>query len=130
VRIRSLQERRAQNMIYEKVFVQRVYPTQVLRKAVSHLNTPMYLTMPTEDQKHFVLVSLTLGFTSIITAFFPVCAFPAAITGLLLGLYGRNTTSLRTMSSWAIVLSVIGLILTCIDTVMLISIYFERYLWQ
>jgi cytochrome b subunit of formate dehydrogenase len=77
-----------------------------------------------------VLTGLTLGGASIIAAFFPLCGLPAAITGLVLGLYGFYMTSLRRMAFWGIVLSTVGLILACINTVMLITVYIGTYMLQ
>jgi len=85
--------------------------------------------VPTEAQRNFVLTGLILGFISIFAALFPVCGLPIAIAGLLIGFYGRHTTSLYTMSSWACALSLVGLILAFIYTLVVISIYFSRYLF-
>ncbi|WP_126628022.1 hypothetical protein [Dictyobacter alpinus] len=113
----------------ERILSQRVYPTEVLRKIVRKIDAPAaWQAIPTEDQRHFVLTSFTLGCVSILAAFFPICGFPVSITGLLLGLYGRQATPLKTTSAWAIVLSLIGLLLTCINTLVILSIYFQNYL--
>lgn len=84
--------------------------------------------IPTQAQRNLVLTGLILGFISIFAAFFPICGLPIAITGLVLGMHGRCTTSLQIMSSWAIALSLAGLILTFICIIVTISIYFGNYL--
>lgn len=104
----------------------------VLRKVFRRLNrtAPARRTaVPTEAQKNLVLTGLMLGFVSIFAAFFPVCGLPIALTGLLIGFYGRRTTSLQMMSSWAFALSLVGLILAFIYTIVTISIYLGNYLF-
>lgn len=106
---------------------------RVLRKVFRRLNRTgptRHSTIPTEAQRNLVLTGLVLGFISIFTAIFPICGLPTALTGLLIGLYGRRTTSLQVMSSWAFALSLVGLILAFIYTIVTISIYFGNYvLW-
>lgn len=104
---------------------------RVLREVFRRLNRTALARrsmVPTEAQRNLVLTGLVLGFISIFTAIFPVCGLPAALTGLLIGFYGRRTTSLQLMSSWAFALSLVGLILAFIYTVVTISIYFSSYL--
>jgi hypothetical protein len=105
---------------------------QILRKLFRHLNrtTPAQRSrVASESQKNLVLTGLILGFISIFAAFFPVCGLPIAITGLVLGTYGRRTTSLQMMSSWAYALSLTGLILAFLYTMITISIYLGNYLF-
>src|SRR5215472_11036309 len=90
---------------------------RVLRKVFRRLNqtgSAQRSAIPTEAQRNLVLTGLVLGFVSIFTAIFPVCGLPAALAGLLIGVYGRRTTSLEVMSSWAFALSLVGLILAFI----------------
>ena len=104
----------------------------VLRKAFRRLNRTAparRMAVPTEAQKNLVLTGLMLGFVSIFAAFFPVCGLPIALTGLLIGFYGRRTTSLQMMSSWAFALSLVGLILAFIYTIVTIGIYLGNYLF-
>jgi hypothetical protein len=86
-------------------------------------------TAATESQRNLVMTGLILGFFSIFASIFPPCGFLIALTGLVIGLYGRRTTSLDLMSSWAIALSFFGLLLTIIYSVFTISIY-VRYLFS
>ena len=131
MRLPSFVGQRSENRsLRDRIFAQRVYPTEALRKIVRGIDAPSgRAAVPTEDQRHFVLTSFTLGCVSIVAAFLPICGLPVAITGLLLGLYGRQSTPLKKASSWAIILSLIGLVLTCINTVAVISIYMSAYLW-
>jgi hypothetical protein len=108
----------------------RHYHTRLLHRAVRHLNVCALAIAPTQNQKDLVVTGLTLGGASIIAAFFPICSIPAAITGLVLGLYGLYMTSLRRMASWSIAFSLIGLLLACINTIMLINTYIGTYLLQ
>jgi len=104
----------------------------ILRKVFRRLNrmtAVRHSAVPSEAQRNLVLTGLMLGFISIFAAFFPICGLPIAITGLLIGFYGRRTTSLHTMSSWACALSLVGLILAFIYTIVTISIYFSSYLF-
>ncbi len=106
-------------------------PKHVLRKVFRQLNrtgSARHSTIPTEAQRNLVLTGLVLGFISVFTAIFPICGLPTALTGLLIGFYGRRTTSLQVMSSWAFALSLVGLILAFIYTMVTISIYFSDYL--
>ena len=84
----------------------------------------------TEEQTRLVLTGFMLGWASLFTAIFPVCGFPIALTALLMGLYGRHTTALRNLSSWAIALSIVGLLLSFVNTIITISIYIARYVLQ
>jgi hypothetical protein len=105
---------------------------RVLRKVFRRLNrtaSTRRSAVPTEAQRNLVLTGLVLGFISIFTAIFPICGLPTAIAGLLIGFYGRRTTSLHMMSSWAFALSLAGLILAFIYTIVTISIYFSSYLF-
>jgi len=105
---------------------------RILRKVFRRLNRTTAVrrsAVPSEAQRNLVLTGLMLGFISIFAAFFPICGLPIAITGLLIGFYGRRTTSLHTMSSWACALSLVGLILAFIYTIVTISIYFSSYLF-
>jgi hypothetical protein len=103
----------------------------ILRKAFRRLcrTAPAQRSaVPTQAQRNLVLTGLILGFISVFAAFFPICGLPIALTGFIIGLYGHRTTSLQMMSSWAIALSLAGLILTFICIIVTISIYFSNYL--
>ncbi len=126
----SLRERRRRISLRDTLTAQRAYPTKVLHGAARRLSAHSHPIAPTKEQKDLVLTGLVLGSVSIITVFFPICALPAAIAGLLLGLYGRSTTPLRTMSLWAVVFSILGLLFACINIFMLISTYVGTYLMR
>lgn len=104
----------------------------VLRKAfrrLSCLAPTQGSVVPTQAQRKLVLTGLALGFISVFAAFFPICGLPIALTGLVIGFYGRRTTALQVMSSWTIALSLAGMILTFICIILTISIYFGNYLF-
>ncbi|GCE20183.1 hypothetical protein [Dictyobacter kobayashii] len=113
----------------EKIIAQRIYPTEALRKIVRRIDTPTTrITIPTEDQRHFILTGFTLSCVSIPAAFLPICGMSIAITGLFIGFYGRQATLLKSFSTWSIVLSAVGLLLSCINTIVVISIYIKTYM--
>ncbi len=126
----TAQGRLSQTSSRKKTKVRRIYHINVLHRTIRHLNEYTFSIVPTQDQKNLVLTGLTLGLLSIIAAFFPLCGLPAAITGLILGLYGFYATSLRRMAFWDIVLSLVGLLLACINTIMLVNAYLGTYLLQ
>ena len=129
IHIRNVKE--AESQPKDNWLLKQVYG-RILRRVFRRLNrtTPVRRSaVPTEAQRNLVLTGLMLGFISIFAAFFPVCGLPIAVTGLLIGFYGRRTTSLYTMSSWACALSLVGLILAFIYTIVTISIYFSSYLF-
>ena len=76
----------------------------------------------------------TLGFIlsalSVFCAFFPICGLPIAISGLIIGIRGRHIPGLRRITAWTIVLSILGLMLTTINMLIIVFIYFGTYLWQ
>lgn len=123
-------ERTTRASLRDTIKAQRAYPTKILRGAARHLSTRAHPVAPTQDQKNLVLTGLVLGGVSIITTFFPICALPAAVAGLLLGLYGRHTTPLRRMSLWTVILSALGLVFASINIIMLVSTYVGTYLPQ
>jgi hypothetical protein len=82
----------------------------------------------TEAQKQFVLTAFVLGALSIVAAIFPICGFPIAIAGLVMGLAGRRIRSLHILATWSLALSLIGLGLTLINIIISVSIYVVAYL--
>jgi uncharacterized membrane protein len=85
-------------------------------------------SMATEAQKQFVLTAFVLGALSIVAAIFPICGFPIAVAGLVMGLAGRRILSLHTLATWSLALSLIGLGLTLINIIISVSIYVVAYL--
>lgn len=129
MKIQAPRDRRTQQAVRDRPLVQGMHPHVVLRRVIRHLRSREVANLPSEDQQHLVLTSFVLGCLSLFTAFFPICGFPIAVTGLLLGLYGRRTM-LRPMATWAAALSTIGLLLTCINVIVIVGMYFAQYMWQ
>ncbi|HTI15546.1 MAG TPA: hypothetical protein VL461_13440 [Dictyobacter sp.] len=118
------QSRISPNVLREKLLSQRKYSTEMLRDMIHRgWRLSSQHASPTEDQRQLVSTGFVLACASILMAFFPVCGWPVAISALLLGLYGRYKTSLRVLSSWTVVLSVIGLLLVCLNTIILLGVY-------
>ena len=134
LRVPSSQESSARDMTRLNQFRLRIQPT-LLRK-LSHgvslsEKTGMFVASAplTETQRRHVVTGFILGIFSIMTAFFPVCGLPFAIAGLLIGVSNRRITALRTVVLWGIGLSTIGLVLTVVNIIVAISIYFSTYFW-
>lgn len=58
------------------------------------------------------IAALVLGIISLIAWLLPICGFPVAIVGLILGFIGRRSPARRGMATAGIVLNIIGLVLT------------------
>lgn len=102
-----------------------------MRKALRRIGrrSPMFVLTggATEEQTHLLLSGMTLSIISIIAAILPLCGLPIAILSLFIGLYGYNLTRLRTLSAWIVVLSLCGLLLSLVCTILMFSIYFSSY---
>jgi hypothetical protein len=86
---------------------------------------------PTIKEHKLCTLGFMLSALSIFCAFFPICGLPIAISGLILGIRGRHIPGLRRrITSWTIVLSILGLVLTTINILIIVFIYFGTYLWQ
>jgi hypothetical protein len=108
----------------------RVSQNAVLR-LFHHLSGPTNTASarPSESQRQLVVTGFILGVVSILTFIFPVCSLPASICGLLIGIYGRRKSrALHTMATWAIVLSLIGLILSLLYIIITMAVYAHRHL--
>ena len=105
-------------------------PTTALYKTLNRISRPAPTATQrvTEGQRKLVLTSFILGGFSILTSFFPICGLPIAIAGLSMGISGYRVPALKTLASWGIVLSTIGLVLTLIFIVFSLGRYFGPYL--
>lgn len=73
---------------------------------------------PSNAQRELVVTGFILGVLSIVTSFFPICGLLTGICGLGIGIYShRQLRALYTMASWAIGLSLAGLVLSLLLTV-------------
>jgi hypothetical protein len=85
---------------------------------------------PTAAQQQRVLTGFVLGIFSLFAAFFPICGLPIAIVAIIMGISGRRILALRTIATWGLAFSIIGLVLTFVNICIAISIYFSTYIWR
>lgn len=77
-------------------------------------------TPPTSSNSNYrtmAIVSLVLGIINLCAWFFPICGAPLAIAGLVLGYFGMRSPEQKTLAIVGMVLSGIGLLLTCLNAV-------------
>ena len=65
----------------------------------------------------YAIAGLTLGIVSIISAVFPICGLPFALVGIIVSVLGRRSISRRTMATIGLVLSIIGIALSVISSI-------------
>jgi hypothetical protein len=92
-----------------------------LLRLFSHLSKPVHTSAapPTEGQRQLVVTGFILGILSILTSFFLVCGLLTSLFGLLIGTNGRRSHALRTMATWTITLSLVGLALSILFFIVL-----------
>lgn len=71
---------------------------------------------PAPEQKGFSIASLVLGICGFIACCIPLFGFPVTITGLVLGILGKNKGG-RGMAIAGIILSSISLALTLVNSI-------------
>lgn len=73
---------------------------------------PPHVHSPPQPGDNYVMaiISLIAGLISLVAWLLPVCGLPVALTGLILGIVGRDS-SRRGMAIAGIVTSIIGLVL-------------------
>ncbi|MCL4261759.1 MAG: hypothetical protein KJ069_01020 [Anaerolineae bacterium] len=64
-----------------------------------------------KNEEYMAIGALVLGIINLCAWFVPLCGFPLAIVGIVLGYMGRNSAQ-RTLAIIGIVLSSIALVLT------------------
>ena len=65
---------------------------------------------------HYLSIgALVLGVLNLCSWFIPLCGFPMSISGIVLGIIGLKSPKGKTMAIIAIVLSVIGIVLTVVN---------------
>ena len=119
MRIQTQQERQ------KRIYQLRKHIYAVARRSMAHRPG----IAPTEQERKLVLTGMILGGLSIVSAFFPIGGLPIAIVGLIMGLRGRRVGALYKLATWAVALSVIGLVLAVVNIIVWISIYFSAYMW-
>lgn len=70
--------------------------------------------MEQKDHYGLAIASLVLGIISLGAWFLPICGLPVSITGLILGIVGRNSSK-SGMATAGIVMTIIGLVLGIIN---------------
>ncbi len=97
-----------------------------LQRLFRHLSGPVHTSSarPSESQRQLVVTGFILSVVSILTAIFPICGLPIAICGLSIGIYSRRKLqAFHTMTAWTIGLSLAGLALSLLYTIVTMSIY-------
>ena len=69
------------------------------------------------NAKTFAIISLVLGVINLCAWFFPICGFPLAIAGIVLGYLGLKSPEQKNLAIAGIVLSGLGLLLACINAI-------------
>jgi hypothetical protein len=78
---------------------------------------PPVTSTPAEPGKGLAVAGLVLGIISLVFCFVPYIGFPVSIVGIFLAAFGRRSITRRTMATVGLVLSIIGLVLAVIFTV-------------
>ncbi len=102
-----------------------------LQRLFRHLSGPVYTSSarPSESQRQRVITGFILSVVSILTAIFPICGLPIAICGLSIGISSRRKLqAFHTMTAWTIGLSLAGLALSLLYTIVTMSIYVHSLL--
>ena len=123
---RSSHEDQVQPLQWRDRLQQRAFHV-IANKTLTGIRAP---TRPTDSERQFVILAFMLGGLSIVTGFFPIAGLPIGLSGLIMGLVGRRILMLQRVATWAVALSVIGLVHTLANIIVIISIYLSSYLWQ
>ncbi len=70
--------------------------------------------MEKKDHSGLAITSLVLGIIGMLAWFLPICGFPIAIVGLVLGIVGKDSSK-HGLAVAGIVMTIISLILTIIN---------------
>lgn len=80
---------------------------------IPSVNTPVSAPSGNDNQKYMAIASLVLGVLNLCAWFLPICGAPMSIIGIVLGVLGMKSPAQKTLAIVGIVLSSIGLLLTC-----------------
>jgi hypothetical protein len=69
------------------------------------------------NEKTFAIISLVLGVVNLCAWLFPICGFPLAIAGIVLGYLGMRSPEQKNLAIAGLALSGLGLILACINAI-------------
>ena len=119
---RQLSENQTQALAWESQAQERLYTVVPQRTSRRMISTP--------QQRQRALTGFVLGIFSLFAAFFPICGLPIAIIAIIMGASSRRIFALRTIATWGLAFSIIGLLLTFVNICIAISIYFSIYVWK
>ena len=111
---RQLSENQTQALAWESQAQERLYTVVPQRTSRRMISTP--------QQRQRVLTGFVLGIFSLFAAFFPICGLPIAIIAIIMGASSRRIFALRTIATWGLAFSIIGLLLTFVNICIAISI--------
>lgn len=69
------------------------------------------------NAKTFAIISLVLGVITLCGWFFPICGFPLAIAGLVLGYLGMKAPEQKNLAIAGMAFSGLGLLLACVNAI-------------
>jgi hypothetical protein len=84
--------------------------------------------IPTPRQRQRALTGFLLSIFSLFAAFFPICGLPIAIVALVMGAASCRIFALRTLATWGLAFSIVGLLLTFVNICIDIGTYFSNYM--
>ena len=117
---RQVYENQTQALVWESQVQERLYsgaPARTRRRMI-----------PTPQQRQRAMTGFVLGIFSLFAAFFPICGLPIAIIALVMGASSYRVFTLRTIATWGLAFSIIGLLLTFVNICIDIGIYFSNYM--
>ena len=117
---RQVYEGQAQAPVWESQAQERLYSVAPARTRGRRIPTPR--------QRQRALTGFVLSIFSLFAAFFPVCGLPIAIVAMVMGAASRRIFALRTLATWGLAFSIIGLLLTFVNICIDIGIYFSNYM--
>lgn len=72
---------------------------------------------PAGNERTFAIISLILGVVNLCAWLFPLCGFPLAIAGIVLGYLGMKAPQQKNLAIAGLVLSGLGLLLACVNAI-------------
>lgn len=72
---------------------------------------------PTGNERTFAIISLVLGILNLCAWLFPICGFPLAIAGVVLGYLGMRSPEQKNLAIAGLALSGFGLVLACVNAI-------------
>jgi len=72
---------------------------------------------PVGNARTFAIISLVLGILNLCAWIFPICGFPLAIAGIVLGYLGLKAPEQKNLAIGGMVLSGLGILLSCVNAI-------------